>query len=153
MKQATLLRRYKTEATIGAIIYEGNKICETLERPDLHNQRDNPNTQENESSCIPEGTYICKKYSSKKYPDTWEITGVKDRSSILFHSANYISQLKGCVATCNQVMDMNPKSDPKFDPAKRWLASQSKDAFDRFKKTMPEEFELIVTSDKSLCSV
>ncbi len=153
LKRFTLLRNYKADATTGAIIGSrlGYVLCQTLERPNLHNQRDNPATEENESSCIPEGIYICKKYSSEKYPDTWEITGVPGRKAILFHTANYVSQLKGCIAICNQVLDMNPKNDKKFDESKRWQASQSRDAFDRFKVVMPKEFELQIVSPDTLC--
>jgi len=154
IKTFTLLRDYKKEATIGTIIdKDGKHICKTLERPNLNNQRDNPSTKENESSCIPEGVYVCKKYSSPKYPDTWEITGVPNRSKILFHTANYINQLLGCVATATTIQDMNPRNDPKLDPAKRWLASQSRDGFAAFKKAMPKEFEIKIVSTKSLCTL
>ena len=155
MKRFTLIRHYKQEATIGVIIDQetGKHICKTLERPNLNNQRDNKATKENESSCIPEGLYVCKKYSSPKYPDTWEITDVLNRSAILFHAANYIDQLLGCVATATSIQDMNPKNDPKFDPAKRWLASQSRAAFASFKKAMPKQFEISITSAKTLCTI
>lgn len=155
MKEFTLIRDYKPEATIGIIIDQesGKHICRTLERPDLNNQRDNKATKENESSCIPEGIYVCKKYSSPKYPDTWEITGVPNRDRILFHSANYVHQLLGCVATATTIQDMNPKNDNTFDPSKRWFASQSRDAFAIFKKAMPKEFKINITSAKSLCTI
>lgn len=155
IKRFTLIRDYKTEATIGVLIdpATGKHICKTLERPNLSNQKDNPKTAANESSCIPEGVYVCKKYSSAKYPDTWEVTGVPNRDNILFHSANYVSQLLGCIATATTIQDMNPKNDPKQEPAKRWLASQSRDAFAKFKKAMPKEFELEVTSNTTLCKI
>ncbi len=155
MKRFTLIRDYKQEATIGTMVDQetGKHICKTLERPNRNNQRDNKATKENESSCIPEGLYVCKKYSSPKYPDTWEITGVPNRDKILFHTANYIDQLLGCVATATTIQDMNPKNDPKFDHAKRWLASQSRDGFAAFKKAMPKEFEINIVSIKSLCSL
>lgn len=148
------MREYKKEATIGTIIDQSGKhVCKTLERPNLNNQRDNPFTNENESSCIPEGIYVCKKYSSPKYPDTWEITGVPNRDKILFHTANYVDQLLGCIATATTIQDMNPNNNPKFDPVKRWLASQSRDGFVAFKKIMPKEFEINIISTKSLCSL
>jgi hypothetical protein len=150
LERFTLIRDYKQEATIGTIVNKNGKhICKTLERPNLNNQRDNKATKENESSCIPEGVYVCKKYSSPKYPDTWEIKGVPNRDKILFHTANYVYQLLGCVATAITIQDMNPKNDPKLDPAKRWLASQSRDGFAAFKKAMPKEFEIEITSNKS----
>jgi hypothetical protein len=155
MKRFTLLRYYKPEATIGTIIdpESGKHICKTLERPNRNNQRDDKATKENESSCIPEGVYICKKYSSPKYPDTWKITGVLNRDTILFHTANYIDQLLGCVAIATTIQDMNPKNDPKLDSTKRWLASQSRDAFASFKKAMPKQFEIEIISSKSLCAL
>ncbi len=150
--QIELIRTdYHPEATVGRILKEGKEVCKTLERPNLNNQRDNPNTKQNESSCIPEGIYKCKKYSSAKYPDTWEITGVANRSAILFHSANYVSQLLGCVATASSIQNMDPKNEGKVAPEQKWLASQSKDAFAKFKAAMPKEFTLLITSERTLC--
>jgi hypothetical protein len=155
MKLFVLMRDYRDEATTGALIdpETGFKICCTLERPNLHNQKDNPKTAANESSCIPEGDYVCKKYSSARFPDTWEITGVPNRAAILFHCANYAFELLGCVAVATSIQDMNPKNDPKQDPTKKWYASQSKDAFNKFKKIMPAEFKLRVTSIDTYCNV
>ncbi|WP_432474796.1 DUF5675 family protein [Amphritea sp. HPY] len=62
----------------------------TVERPWLGNA---PN-----KSCIPEGVYSVEHYSSAKYPDHFEVKGVLERSYILFHSANYPSELQGCIA-------------------------------------------------------
>ena len=39
-------------------------------------------------SCIPAGEYICRRYSSEKYKDTFEVTDVPGRSYILFHVGN-----------------------------------------------------------------
>lgn len=152
-KRLIIIRDYKPEATLGRILFDGREICKTLERPNLHNQKDDPNTKENESSCIPEGIYTCKKYSSAKYPDTWEVTRVPNRSAILFHSANYVNQLLGCIAPCTVIIDMNPKNDPKIPAEKKWMGSQSKDAFATFYKTIggDQEFVLEITSTDSLC--
>lgn len=149
MKEFKLIRDYKPEATIGEIrpYLEKRKICETLERPNLHNQRDDKTTPENDSSCIPEGRYICKRYSSPKHPDTWEITGVPNRSKILLHPANTIDQLLGCIAPCKQILDMNPENKPNFDPKLKWYASQSRDGFAALKKEIgDEDFILEITS-------
>ena len=48
-------------------------------------------------SCIPPGKYLCKRYSSKKYKNTFEITKVPGRKYILIHIGNFKSNSKGCV--------------------------------------------------------
>jgi hypothetical protein len=153
MKRLTLLRDYKKEATTGALIAStGKKICCTLERPNLSNARDNPNTPENESSCIPEGFYKVKRYSSPKFSNTWEIVGVSGRSKILFHTANFITELLGCVATCEQVIDMNPQEGDRVPAEKRWIASQSKMGFKKLQDYIgDQDFELTVTSVQTQC--
>jgi hypothetical protein len=80
---------YLPNCTLGRLLY-GKHALATIERPWLNNQ---PNI-----SCIPSGQYICKRYSSEKYPNTYEITGVPHRTHILFHIANYATEVRGCVA-------------------------------------------------------
>lgn len=56
-------------------------------------------------SCIPTGLYLCRPYSSPRFPDVYEVTGVPGRSAILFHSGNfagdrfkgYKSDVDGCI--------------------------------------------------------
>lgn len=144
LEYITIIRDPKKEATPGVLVDEtGKKICLTLERPDLGNQRDNPATKTNESSCIPEGEYVCVKYSSPKYPNTWQITGVKGRDKILFHSANYVHQLLGCIATATSI-----EHNPKLEAPERYFASESKKAFKVFSTLMADKFKLKITSIK-----
>jgi len=86
-----VLVRISEEAngTLGVWKIDGRAFCWTLEPPDLNNL---PN-----ASNIPPGDYIMKRYSSEKYPDTWEITGVPNRSKVLVHAGNKIIDTKGCV--------------------------------------------------------
>lgn len=86
-----LKRSYFNDATIGYLFPLGkdNPLWHTIERPDLDNQRN--------ISCIPEGVYEVKPYSSEKYPEVWEVQNVKDRSKILFHWGNWTSDTDGCV--------------------------------------------------------
>lgn len=50
-------------------------------------------------SCIPAGTYECTMVHSPHFDKkTYLLSGVKDRSSIRIHSANFPHQLKGCIA-------------------------------------------------------
>ena len=154
-KRFCLIRDCKPEATLGRLleVSNGKELCKTLERPNLNNERDNPLTPKNESSCIPEGVYQVKKYSSNKFPDHWEITNVPNRSAILFHKGNWVSEIFGCVIVATSIINMNPKNDPNIPPEKKYMASQSAAAWEKFKKVMPKEFELEITSLDSMCKV
>jgi hypothetical protein len=56
-------------------------------------------------SCIPAGRYVCRPYSSGKFPDAWEVADVPGRSAILIHIGNYAgdtakgyrSDVQGCI--------------------------------------------------------
>ncbi len=63
----------------------------TMERPDLNNVP--------MLSRIPAGHYDCVRtwYHRGGY-DTYEITGVPDRTRILFHRGNWMENVNGCVA-------------------------------------------------------
>lgn len=77
------------EATFGVLLINGFPVCVTLELPwkDNHPQ----------TSCIPAGKYLCKRVNSPHHGDTFEITAVPGRSHILFHGANTVADLLGCV--------------------------------------------------------
>lgn len=62
----------------------------TIEDDDRHNA---PNV-----SCIPTGLYVCRRtmYHRGGY-ETFEVTGVPDRSRILFHIANTEEDVAGCI--------------------------------------------------------
>jgi len=88
MKKVTLTR--SDDQTFGVLRYKSLKWF-SVERPWEENA--------NDISCIPKGKYVCKWTLSprlKKY--TYEITKVPKRAGIRIHSANFPSQLKGCIA-------------------------------------------------------
>ena len=97
------LNKDSTNPTIGKLyVYRGNEeICEvdTLELPWKHNQRN--------VSCIPAGKYWVRKRWSKKYGMHFHITDVPDRSWILIHVANFVTQLRGCIAVGLRHVDIN----------------------------------------------
>ncbi len=49
-------------------------------------------------SCIPEGTYTARVHQSPKFGWSLWLHNVRGRSQILVHAANYVRQLKGCIA-------------------------------------------------------
>ena len=65
-------------------------------------------------SCIPEGCYpIELEYSPKFDRDLWEIKEVPNRSECKIHTANYASQLNGCIAPGFRLAYLN--NDRAFD--------------------------------------
>lgn len=83
------------EGTLGVLLIEGRIFCYTLERPWMMNERN--------ISCIPTGMYVCKRYHSQNHPNTFEVTDVHNRSYILFHVANTINDLQGCIGLGEEV--------------------------------------------------
>ena len=85
-----LIRVSRTaEATYGVLLWSGVPFAVTLEDAWRDNAR--------EVSCIPAGTYACKRVDSPRFGDTFEITDVPGRSHILFHRGNTEADTKGCV--------------------------------------------------------
>lgn len=83
MKQLELIRVSEGfHGTFGMLITEQEEpLCLTLEDVWCDNQRN--------ISCIPEGEYICLRFSSFKFGDTYLVQDVPGREGILFHVGNY----------------------------------------------------------------
>jgi len=82
------------KGTFGALSFSADNhtwhpFCVTLEPEDKNNQVG--------ISCINAGTYICERYSSSKYPNTWIITDVFGRTYVLFHAGNTEYDTRGCI--------------------------------------------------------
>jgi hypothetical protein len=85
------LRRIATTAhgVFGVLFWEGEPFAVTLEQPERENR-----TRE---SCIPRGTYLCKRVKSPRFGDTFEVLNVIGRTAILFHKGNTHKDTQGCV--------------------------------------------------------
>ena len=89
--ELVLYRTYGQEGTNGDLYIDGVFICHTIELPWLDN--------EPRRSCIPEGKYKLRKRCSPKFEGHLLVSGVKNRSMILFHPANNAKkELRGCIA-------------------------------------------------------
>ncbi|MBC17657.1 MAG: hypothetical protein CL942_11475 [Desulfovibrio sp.] len=77
------------EGTFGVLKLNGQAYCVTLEPPQRGNVQN--------ISCIPAGEYHCKRVSSPRFGETYEITDVPGRSHILFHAGNVVGDTSGCV--------------------------------------------------------
>lgn len=135
MKTLLLKRTYFNDATIGLLWIEGqdNPVWHTIEKPWLDNMAF--------KSCIPEGEYVVKSYTSQKYPDVWEITSVQDRTHILIHAGNWESDLQGCIAVGVSAGYMQQASESKK------AVTSSRIAINQLKKVIgyPSEFKLKIT--------
>jgi len=77
------------EGTFGVLLLNDEAFCVTLEPEDLDNQ--------DSISCIPTGTYLCKRVVSPKYGDVFEVQDVPNREHILFHAGNRDNNTEGCI--------------------------------------------------------
>jgi len=58
---------------------------------------ENPLRATAKDSLIPGGAYICRPYSSKRFPDCWEVHNVPGRTKILIHAGNNEADTTGCI--------------------------------------------------------
>ena len=84
---------FTEESTIGVLFLDGEKICDTLERPYFNNQRN--------ISCIPEGVYpvrlrLPRESGTRNYIHLL-VKDVKDRDYILIHIGNTAKDTSGCI--------------------------------------------------------
>ncbi|WP_185974252.1 DUF5675 family protein [Litoribacter populi] len=86
-----LNRAYWPNGTNGVIRLNGVEVVRTIELPWRNNKRS--------FSCIPEGVYELTQRYSERWGWHVKVRNVKDRSFILFHSANDAQkELRGCIA-------------------------------------------------------
>lgn len=90
MKKVEILRIETSEGgTRGVMRVDGNALCVTLERPWLDNRAS--------VSCIPAGTYKCKRIISPTRGKVFQVLDVPGRTHILIHSGNTIKDTEGCI--------------------------------------------------------
>ena len=99
-----IIRRVATgvHGTFGAVLYNDIPYALTLERQWLDNRKG--------KSCIPAGTYKCKRVVSPKFGNTFEVTNVPGRTHILFHKGNIDDDSHGCILIGEQfdILDHKP---------------------------------------------
>ena len=118
MKTVKVIRTFGNGSqTLGAMIVTDSEkgvefIARTLELADKNNA--------NNISCIIPGKYTCKYTRSNSFSKsaghdvyTYEITNVPSRAGVRIHSANYYSQLRGCISIGSAHKDIN--SDGQLD--------------------------------------
>ena len=93
MIDVVINRNYKVSRTLGnmTVFINGMEKARffTLELPWKDNKM--------YISCIPEGTYVVEPNDTEKYPDTYRILEVANRTGILIHWGNYPKHTLGCI--------------------------------------------------------
>ena len=80
---------YLDDGVCGRLLFGGQEVY-TVERPWLCNKVG--------ESCIPEGDYALRPYSSARFTNVWEVCDVPGRTYILIHAANLPTEVEGCIA-------------------------------------------------------
>ena len=93
MKRITVIRvnsrANSMNGTAGVMLDDGVPFANTIEDP--------WNDNKPFISCILPGFFKCVRYSSKKHPDTFLIKDTPGRDLCLFHVANTIKDVEGCI--------------------------------------------------------
>lgn len=115
----TIERVYLEKVTAGSLFpgsirIEEKIICKTIELPWRNNSM---STNASLASCVPEGIYLVRKEPPKSGRNYvyFRFVHVPGRnwhkeyqaSSILIHTANYVSDLLGCIAPGSRHVDVN----------------------------------------------
>ena len=96
----------------------------TLEEEDKANRRS--------ISSIPPGTYLCRRIDSPTFGETFEVTGVPNRSAILFHSGNTEEDTQGCILVGKRFGVLQVLDEDRGAKAHKLATLQSRDAFGEF---------------------
>ena len=118
---------YHPEATLGKLVIM-DPVFYVAERPWRGNKKN--------VSCVPAGEYICNRYKSRKFGETFMLQDVPGRTYILFHAGNYPEKdSKGCLLIGEKIMEGKP------------AVSSSKKALKRFYKILEgaQSFGLKIT--------
>lgn len=114
------------QAVCGVLMKDDKPLCVTLENPWLNNIP--------RESCIPKGTYQCRKFSGTKYKDVWELDRVPGRSAILIHQGNTAKDTMGCILVGKGFADFGGEPG----------VTDSRVTLDMLRVTLPDSFTLVI---------
>ncbi len=124
-----ILRRISTNlqsGTFGVLVVNNEPLCVTLEESWLDNIP--------QESCIPAGTYECRRYSGTKYQNVWEVKNVPKRSAILIHWGNTEKNTAGCILVGKYYAQFGEQRG----------VADSKATFEILRKELPDKFTLYI---------
>lgn len=115
---------FHDDGTIGVLLCGSAPLCLTLEEE----WRDNAKS----ISCIPLGSYTCRRVDTPKHGVTYEVTGVPGRSAILFHSGNTEEDTMGCILTGREWGWLQAKDEDTGIERMKLSVLRSREAFKAF---------------------
>jgi hypothetical protein len=96
MKTIELIRLGESSDSTFGFLKDGEKaLCVTLEDKWRNNEKN--------VSCIPAGEYICKRYESPRFRNTYKVMDVPDRNDILIHWGNRDEDTQGCILVAEKL--------------------------------------------------
>lgn len=115
----------------------------------LHTMEDDWKDNQKGQSCIPTGTYLMRRTIYHKHGyETFEVTGVPNRSRILIHPANTEEDVEGCIGVGLRrgVLAVEDEDDPKHPLREKRAVVASREAFRKFMEAMAavDEATLVV---------
>jgi len=126
------------KATLGTLINsKGLVIAKTLELPFMDNKQG--------ISCIPFGTYQCKRDNTGKYR-FWKILNVPGRRYIEFHNGNFADETDGCILLGQDWAFMSNKKTNQMELSVTSSVRTFKKILELEQELIPDEFLLQIYS-------
>lgn len=108
----------------------------------LYTMEDDWKDNQPRESCIPHGTYTLRRtiYHKHNY-ETFEVTGVPNRSRILIHPANTEEDVEGCIGIGLRLgtLAVRDEDDPSHPLIEKQAVVASKEAFRTFMQALATE--------------
>ena len=116
MNKQLIIMRVSTgiNGTFSALLFQNVPFALTLERQWLDNR---PSKGDVPGSCIPAGSYVCKRVNSPTFGNTFEVMSVPNRSHILFHKGNIDDDSRGCILVGEEFGQLGSNSGIKSSAA------------------------------------
>lgn len=133
---------YSTMGTFGVLYVDDVPLCYTVERPWRQNK---PNV-----SCVPEGDYkltprmsgVMKRTTRDRFDWGFEVGPVLNRTYIMIHPANMMSDLEGCVGVGKHLGVVHSK----------WAVTKSQAAYSELvEKLSRETHDIEITFNPAAC--
>jgi hypothetical protein len=115
---------YTDDGVLGVLLCGNAPVALTLEEEWKSNQSN--------ISCIPPGSYLCRKVTTPKHGVTFEVQDVPGRGSILFHSGNTEEDTMGCILTGCEYGTLMVKDEDTGAMVSKHAVLRSKEAFNKF---------------------
>ena len=123
--EMTLKRVLITDDGVIGVLTCGNApVCLTLEEEWKDNARS--------ISCIPAGSYLCKRVVTPRHGETFEVMNVPGRSSILIHSGNTEADTEGCILVGKEFGKVTAKDKEDESASSKIAVLRSKETFKEF---------------------